>query len=534
MNRNAQTTVHRQQAYHVSSNQRQKSRAGDSVNASSKPKRRSGRRGTGTETALDGCCVSNRSLAAVSLLCLLIWSTPADKALVLDGISYAKRLFRRSNSTVEDLSDTNTGTLLLPSFPQTAKVRMTTIQNTSISGLPEQKSAATVEDPLPPTTSSSSNQSLTLPEPFDFRDGRPRNLRIAFVGDETTRAQYLSLVYFIKTGSWYQTPRSTGHNLRGSNSRYSVTTSGPNKMFNFLEYVDFYDTMGSQWTSQQATVNKRSQWISQQKIVNDFLAPFENCNCYIEVPHPSFNSTDTPEQTLDATKNFGIVEHRYFADPINKIFVSFHYKLGNADVVGHWGTPTGKAFTSKESPVYEYPHHLHHYDVDPFGQTHHKLSFGNAHFIHMAAVWEGNWSSIVTNHLSQFPESERPSFYVYNPISSGISSQVYTPATLDLISDVSRTALQHSIQPIYKTTVPWPKPLTSTRTNASENASLTDRSVCAFLDKATYPPCLNYNWTSDLPDSTGVSDPPQYDSSVYTQMNQQLLEYLSRLPPTKH
>jgi hypothetical protein len=77
-------------------------------------------------------------------------------------------------------------------------------------------------------------------------DLRPRNLRIAFIGDSLTRFQYISLVYYLKTGNWTAGDANLfdSHRFKGWNEwiAYSIDVMKPN------EHCDCY--RGGDWTNQ--------------------------------------------------------------------------------------------------------------------------------------------------------------------------------------------------------------------------------------------------------------------------------------------
>ena len=87
-------------------------------------------------------------------------------------------------------------------------------------------------------------------------DPRPRNLRLAMVGDSLTRFQYLSLAAFLKHGTWVKS------------------------------------------TDRPSVVDKLSygrSWNGFYQYANSFLAPYEQCDCF--------------------RTNNAALENRYFADP---------------------------------------------------------------------------------------------------------------------------------------------------------------------------------------------------------------------------
>jgi hypothetical protein len=118
-------------------------------------------------------------------------------------------------------------------------------------------------------------------------DDRPRNLRLAFVGDSLTRYMYLSLGYYLKHGEW--APR--GHQL--------------------LEKVKDPDP------------NAWNDWLAYS---NDELQPHEDCDCYRYWTHPF--------------KWYRHCENRYFRDEDRGNYVTFITKFGGNPFHGHWNAST--------------------------------------------------------------------------------------------------------------------------------------------------------------------------------------------------
>jgi hypothetical protein len=80
-------------------------------------------------------------------------------------------------------------------------------------------------------------------EVLAWDDLRPQNLRIAFIGDSLTRFQYMSLVYYLKTGNW-NANFFDSHRFKGKNEfiDYTIDAMQPN------EHCDCY--RGGDWTNQ--------------------------------------------------------------------------------------------------------------------------------------------------------------------------------------------------------------------------------------------------------------------------------------------
>ena len=121
--------------------------------------------------------------------------------------------------------------------------------------------------------------------PLTYQDPRPFHLRMVICGDSMSRFQYLSLVHFLKFGTWaeYGSARVEMHN----------TTRSWNEWFRY--------------TNQQ-------------------LQPYEQCDCY-----RNWSGTFLWNQH---------VENRYFADPSHDNYVTFLTKFGGYPSHGRWNVST--------------------------------------------------------------------------------------------------------------------------------------------------------------------------------------------------
>jgi len=131
--------------------------------------------------------------------------------------------------------------------------------------------------------------------PDDDADGdpRPRNLHLAFIGDSVTRYQYISLAYFIKTGTWLQEPNATVDDPSTNLLYGGMSTKVVSSWNQFLEYS------------------------------NSVLQPEEQCDCH---RHRKGSYHD-------------INENRYLVEPTRNNSVSYIAKFGSAAAHGHWRAP---------------------------------------------------------------------------------------------------------------------------------------------------------------------------------------------------
>jgi hypothetical protein len=335
------------------------------------------------------------------------------------------------------------------------------------------------------------------------------------VGDEVTRAQYLMLAYFLKTGTWYDSKTA------------APSHPTPGQKRNLLHYVDMlgYD----EWlpadnlspSEHEKVVYARQQWIEQNDFVtNEMLGPNEKCDCHIGslesagLP-PGTDFVNSAKQAPILVNLFAsITENRYFSDPERNNYISFHMKHGAIPVRGHWNYKDGKV--------------VH---TEPFGPTSKPVSAEVAKggdIKEPPVEWSGDWSAIVTNHFSNFPANVKPQYLVYN---GGFRNVVgFGMDTWDtaVIDKVNSAALQHSIKPIFATTA-WPN-------RPAFQRSSKDVAICQFLDghgkTKSYPPCLDYGFTKQYYSASGenyIRPLNQFHSEAYIKMIEKMLGHLELL-----
>jgi len=116
---------------------------------------------------------------------------------------------------------------------------------------------------------------------------RPKGLRLVIAGDETSRSQYLSLVYFLKTGEW-ESPDKTEKRFSREQKDFG------NKWHNFFQYT------------------------------NEMLAPYELCDCFRADDIGIYNYWNK------------MMENRYFYDKELDNYVVYLQKLGSTASYANW------------------------------------------------------------------------------------------------------------------------------------------------------------------------------------------------------
>jgi len=138
----------------------------------------------------------------------------------------------------------------------------------------------------------SSSQAQTLP--------RPNNLRLVLIGDSLTRYTYLSLVYYLRWGTWYDPQLRTPHLVQSST----------------FENIFHNQTWGEH------------SWQT-----NRMLWPNEICDCYRKTPG-----------RLQVNK---VVNNRYYYDPI------YNNSVVYLDAKGHKGSLHGRILPREVAPLLE-------------------------------------------------------------------------------------------------------------------------------------------------------------------------------------
>ena len=131
-----------------------------------------------------------------------------------------------------------------------------------------------------------SNQMKVSSDSFDLR-----NLHLVMVGDSVTRYQYLSLAWYARYGEWYESGKSLGGSL----------DIFRHKTFN----IPFLPN-GTWWNAYY--------WFT-----NQFLQPYEHCDCYKVGPELS-----------------QMCENRYYWDPARNLSLSYMQAYGHSGGInGH-------------------------------------------------------------------------------------------------------------------------------------------------------------------------------------------------------
>jgi hypothetical protein len=112
-------------------------------------------------------------------------------------------------------------------------------------------------------------------------DLRPRNLKLAFIGDSVTRFQYTDLVYYLMTNRWVED---------GDKPMIVRGPVGP------------------------------ATWKDNLLASNLALSPYEECDCFRETLH----------------NKSAVIENRYFRDEELGNYVTFILKFGSIDSHGRW------------------------------------------------------------------------------------------------------------------------------------------------------------------------------------------------------
>ena len=132
------------------------------------------------------------------------------------------------------------------------------------------------------TSSSSLSGAAKIPEIHRQRQPTPSNVNIIIVGDSIARYSYLSLVYFLRWGRWFD-PGLEKSNLVNENS------------FDNPFHKDIFSEFYLQ--------------------TSRMFQPYELCDCHKNAEHPNMRKYN--------------IENRYYHDPVNRNTVTFLHAYGD-------------------------------------------------------------------------------------------------------------------------------------------------------------------------------------------------------------
>ena len=185
-------------------------------------------------------------------------------------------------------------------------------------------------------------------------DPRPRNLRMAFLGDSVTRYQYVSLVYWLKYNRWIAIRNTT------TSAEDSAESSHSKILFKWN-----YPAL--------------NQFLQES---NQILVPEEACDCFMPQVGP-------PHRVVMGY----YVENRYFRQPELGNAVYFVNKYGFRPSQGHH---SAQDMTSK------------HLTTGMLWNA--TLQDPSNHTKHFA--WQGNWSYTIRNHIAIL--EPKPNILIFN------------------------------------------------------------------------------------------------------------------------
>lgn len=206
-----------------------------------------------------------------------------------------------------------------------------------------------------PTVAASTSAAI-LNSGSENNDPRPRGLRLAFMGDSLARYQYISLIYYLRFGKWWE------HNT----TEYSL---------NLVEERTYGNGFKGMFEKQA-----------------DIFNGYEKCDCFRGHTAPPIGVR------IKKDRNYwsNITENRYFYDPIRDNAVSFILAFGHR-TPQHGNEDPTTVFKSIQDFKYE---HVEHYpsrwSFDFWDQTvrHHisRLDPKPTHLIMNAGLWEHNFN----------------------------------------------------------------------------------------------------------------------------------------------
>jgi hypothetical protein len=326
---------------------------------------------------------------------------------------------------------------------------------------------------------------------------RPRNLRLAFLGDSVTRYQYLSLAYFLRWGRWFDPDTIKNHLVDAHSFRHPYH---PDQDWNefFLQS-------------------------------NRLLYPAESCDCQ--------RSSSSQQEHEHAWA----IERRYFYDPIHNNTLTYINLSGNET---HNPNPSGGFSGRLNAPdIFTNFQAFAGLPSGLLNNNDNKLLSSSLPITASNRSWDySTWGQVIRHHVAALVP--KPEIAILN---AGLHAHNFGDPFVrqELVSALNAS----NIIGIWKTTTPQKSQLvasttTTTVTGSSNQSSLplsllspatashnadavprmTDRQMCQEISG-----CLNLSWTVHLrPDL--YFDDLHFREPVYRIMNEDLLQQLNKLP----
>ena len=309
------------------------------------------------------------------------------------------------------------------------------------------------------------------PKNPDLLQPIPTNVNIVFIGDSISRYQYLSLVYFLRYGRWFE-PDLEKNNLVNEKSFISP--------FHNDHYGEFYFQSSR------------------------LLQPYELCDCYKYQKYMDSDITNNNNRTGANDIGKYIIENRYYHDPTLNNTITFIHAYGHSNVI-HGRIPAEDV-----------------YDIDQWDW--HKKEKRLIEHKHTKPIWEyEDWSHVIKNYISNI--NPQPEHLILN---AGQWKNSFGPATNSSMETTTAllNSLQNDLNP-EQTTAYWKT--TSYKRNGiimnnDNNVVTTDLYMCEVLGN-----CLDISWTSNVHPDLYWDDVHFYEP-VYRIMNEQMLLELDYLP----
>ena len=296
---------------------------------------------------------------------------------------------------------------------------------------------------------------------------RPRGLRLVLMGDSLLRYSYLSLVYFLKWGTWYDPDMMTPHLVQAST---------------------FTNLFHNQ------------TWAEHAWQTNRMLLPFEICDCYRKLPG-----------ALQVNK---VVNNRYYYDP------TYDNSVVYLDAKGHKGSLHGRILAQNVSALlHEQLVAFHNGPVT----TQQQPSLPSMTVLQRPYAWNYvSWSDTIREYVAYLDPT--PTHVVMN---AGLWPNHFLDQPQlanDIIQELNKIRMSspnnNKCHGIWKTTSHG-----KGGSIAYPTIPPTDTLMC---DKLQY--CWNQSWTQHIANKWYWDDKHFYEP-VYRIMNEDLLALMEALPP---
>jgi len=317
---------------------------------------------------------------------------------------------------------------------------------------------------------------------LDLIRDRPRNLRLVFLGDSVTRYQYLSLVYFLRHGRWFDHRVSERNNLVHAHSFHHP-------------------------------LHPHEDWNEFFLQSNRMLYPMEVCDC------------------LRSWDGEVLVERRYFYDRDHNNMAVYVNMNGNE-------RNRGRGYYGRLKPEGIFGSDFDRLVGLPFGMSANDLE--DPMLASSSEYWEfSTWGDLIREHIGRLNLDYYDDVGANAGLRKPFAQQFYKPHVLlnaglhphDFLDplaeeDIRLALLEAHLPGTWKTTTFTREEVVAYQTcNQDPELRMSDYNMCETLGG-----CFNVSWTVEMKAEELYYDNLHFSEPVYRILNEEFLEQLGLLP----